>query len=122
MANIKEKEKELNKKWGITEMKDATIENGVPATGTIIRIGDSGTQLENKLRIKFLLEVKPKHGQSFQMEYEKYISFLQIPQFQAGKELDIKYNPQDISKIISQGRQITNINFENSKQVLVIAI
>ena len=26
------------------------------------------------------------------------------------------------SKIISQGRQITNINFENSKQVLVIVI
>jgi hypothetical protein len=33
------------------------------------------------------------------MEYEKYISFLQIPQFQAGKELDIKYNPNDKSKI-----------------------
>jgi hypothetical protein len=55
MANIKEKEKELHKKWGIIETKDATIKNVVPATSTIIKIGDSGTQLGNKLRIKFLL-------------------------------------------------------------------
>jgi hypothetical protein len=33
------------------------------------------------------------------MEYEKNISFLQIPQFQAGKELNIKFDPKDKSKI-----------------------
>ena len=99
IANMVKKKNELHKKWGITETEDASIENGVPATATITRIGDAGTQLENKLKIRFTLDVKPKYGQSFQMEYKKYISFLQIPQFQAGKELNIKFNPKDKSKI-----------------------
>ena len=97
MSKIKLKEQELNKKWKIN--KTEHVENGEPATAIIKRIADTGYQSENKLKIKFQLEVKPKYGQPFESDYEKYISLLQIPLFQAGKEFTIKFDPKDKSRI-----------------------
>jgi len=97
MRQIKIKEQELHKKWKID--KTEPIVNGEPATAIIKRIADTGYQSENKLKIKFQLEVKPKYGQPFESDYEKYISLLQIPIFQAGKEFDIKCDPKDKSRI-----------------------
>ena len=97
MKQIKLKEKELYKKWNIDET--VNIENGVPATAIIKRIADTGLQSDNKLKIKFQLEVKPKYGQPFVSDYKKYISLIQIPLFQAGKEFEIKFDPNDKSRI-----------------------
>ena len=97
MSQIRKKEQELNKKWKID--KTEPIENGEPATAIIKRIADTGYQSDNKLKIKFQLEVKPKYGQPFESDYKKYISLLQIPLFQAGKEFTIKFDPKDKSRI-----------------------
>ena len=116
MKQIKLKEKELYKKWNIDET--VNIENGFPATAIIKRIADTGYQSDNKLKIKFQLEVKPKYGQPFESDYEKYISLLQIPLFQAGKEFTIKFDPKDKSRIefvsfvSPEGKTIYFANYE----------
>lgn len=97
MSKIRTKEQELNKKWKTD--KTEPIVNGEPATAIIKRIADTGYQSDNKLKIKFQLEVKPKYGQPFESDYKKYISLLQIPLFQAGKEFTIKFDPKDKSRI-----------------------
>ena len=116
MSKIRKKEQELNKKWKID--KTEPIVNGEPATAIIKRIADTGYQSDNKLKIKFQLEVKPKYGQPFESDYKKYISLLQIPLFQAGKEFTIKFDPKDKSRIefvsfvSPEGKTIYFANYE----------
>ena len=66
---------------------------GLPAQAKILKITDTGTTINNDPVVRLLLEVQPPGQPTFQAEAEKLISRLQIPQFQPGAVVRVKYDP-----------------------------
>ena len=73
--------------------------NGLPATGKVIKIWETGTRVNDNPVVGFLLEVHAEGMEPYEAETRALISILWIPQIQPGKELPIRINPEDPSQI-----------------------
>ena len=71
----------------------AVLTNGLPTQATILKMSDTGTTINNDPVVRLLLEVRPPDQPTFQAEAERLISRLQIPQFQPGAVVQVKYDP-----------------------------
>ena len=76
------------------------MQTGVPAQATIVRIWETGVQVNMSPQVGMLLEVQPPGQPPFQAETKTVISQLMIPQFQPGAIVPVKYDPTDNSKIV----------------------
>jgi len=72
----------------------ATLARGRPAMATILQIIDTGTTINENPLVRFVLEVQPPDGPSFQAQSERVIPRLQIPQVQPGAVVHVKYDPE----------------------------
>lgn len=78
----------------------ALRQTGVPAWATILRIWDTGITLNDDPVIGMEVEVRPEEGEPFRATIPKsLISRIAIPQFQPGKEVAVRYDPQDSTQI-----------------------
>ena len=78
----------------------ALRETGLPAPATILRIWDTGITLNDDPVIGMEVEVRPEEGDSFRAVIPKSLtSRIAIPQFQPGKEIAVRYDPQDRSLV-----------------------
>jgi hypothetical protein len=71
----------------------AVLEDGLPAQATIVEISDTGTTINNDPVVRLLLEVQTPGGVPFRAETERLISRLDIPQFQPGTVVQVRYDP-----------------------------
>lgn len=72
----------------------AVLDKGQPARATILEISDTGTTINNEPVVRMLLEVNTPGGVPFRAEAERLISRLDVPQYQPGAEVQVKYDPQ----------------------------
>jgi hypothetical protein len=73
---------------------------GIPAEATILEVGETGITVNNIYPVvKLKLEVRPPGGQPYQAELQTIIERLDIPQFQPGTVLAVKYDPKDPSNV-----------------------
>lgn len=78
----------------------ALRQTGIPAWATILRIWDTGITLNDDPVIGMEVEVRPEEGEPFRATIPKsLISRIAIPQFQPGKEVAVRYDPQDSTQI-----------------------
>jgi hypothetical protein len=84
------------RRWAI---KQKVLQTGVQATATIISIRDTGTRINDNPVIAMQLQVQPTGAPSFQAEVKETISILQIPQFQPGAQLEVKYDPMQPTSV-----------------------
>lgn len=78
----------------------ALRETGLPAPATILRIWDTGITLNDDPVIGMEVEVRPEEGDPFRAIIQKsLISRIAIPQFQPGKEIAVRFDPQDTSQV-----------------------
>lgn len=78
----------------------ALQQTGLPAPATILRIWDTGITLNDDPVIGMEVEVRPEEGDPFRAVIPKSrISRIAIPQFQPGKEIAVRYDPQDRSQV-----------------------
>lgn len=78
----------------------ALRQTGLPAPATILRIWDTGITLNDDPVIGMEVEVRPEEGDPFRAIIPKSrISRIAIPQFQPGKEIAVRYDPQDRSQV-----------------------
>lgn len=77
-------------RWRI---KQRVLQTGVAATATIMRVWDTGTRINDNPRVGMLLQVQPTTGAPFQAEIKETVSIVQMPVFQPGARLDVKYDP-----------------------------
>ncbi len=76
------------------------LAHGESAQAVIQKVWETGTVMnETNPQIGMLLEVRPANGPVFQAEAKMFISMLQIPQFQPGAVVGVKYEPNDPSKV-----------------------
>lgn len=74
-------------------VKQRVLQTGVAATATIVRVWDTGTRINDNPRVGMLLQVQPETGAPFQAEVKETVSIVQMPMFQPGARLDVKYDP-----------------------------
>jgi hypothetical protein len=72
----------------------AVISRGELAQATILQVRGTGETINDDPVIRILLEVRPLYNQPFQAEAERTIPQIQIPQFQPGAVVQVKYDPQ----------------------------
>ncbi len=73
--------------------------NGIPASGKVLRIWDTGVLVNHDPVVGFLLEIHAEGLDPYEAETKALISILWIPQIQPGKVLPVKYDPADPSRV-----------------------
>jgi hypothetical protein len=78
----------------------AVLSHGVSAPAVIQKVWETGTVMnETNPQIGILLEVRPANKPAYQAETKMFISMLQVPQFQPGAVVQVKYDPQNPAKV-----------------------
>lgn len=76
------------------------LSHGESAPAQILKAWQTGTVMnEVNPQIGLLLQVQPTNRPAFQAEAKMFISMLQIPQFQPGTMVQVKYDPKNPSKV-----------------------
>lgn len=84
-------------------VKQRVLQTGVAATATILRVWDTGTRINDNPQVGMLLHVQPATGTPFQAETTETVSIVQMPMFQPGAQLDVKYDPAQPTSVAIVG-------------------
>lgn len=84
--------------------RKALRETGLPGTAVIkaIRMGQSKITVgvEERWEAVLTLEVQPREGQPITAEARHFVSVFEIPQFQPGLTIQVRYDPDDPSRVV----------------------
>lgn len=69
------------------------LAEGVPAQAIVLKLTDTGTTVNRNPLARLTLEVHSPNEAPFEAEMEKVLSRLEVPQFQPGAILNVKYDP-----------------------------
>ncbi len=83
----------INNMSGISE-NPRPAEDGAAAQGVVEKIWDSGMTLNNDPVVWLQIEVHPEGGEPFEAKTKCPISRLDVPQFQPGKTVPVRYDPK----------------------------
>ena len=85
---------------GNTAQNRALAATGETAPATIVKVWDTGMRVNDNPRIGILLDVRPATQPAFQAEVKQVVSIVQMPQFQPGIGVEVKYDPNDTKKVM----------------------
>ncbi len=83
---------------GITQTRQLQ-RTGQPAKATFLRIWDTGTTINNDPVVWLELEVHPEKAAAFQAKTKCLISRLDVPKFQPGCTIPVRYDPADHARV-----------------------
>ncbi len=69
------------------------MQTGVSANAQILSVWQTGMYVNEQPQIGMKLQVNPPNGQPFEAETKMVVSMIQIPQFQPGQLVEVKYDP-----------------------------
>lgn len=69
------------------------LRNGRTGEGRILSVAQTGVYINNNPMMRITLEVTPSDGRPFEAETERLINIAQIPQFQPGAVVPVRYDP-----------------------------
>lgn len=72
---------------------------GKPATGTIVRLIDSGTTINNDPVVEFVVRVSPEGGEPYEARTRGLVSRLDVPAIQPGRVVPVKFDPDNPARI-----------------------
>lgn len=82
------------------------LTTGQPATGQILGLGQTGTYINNQPQVNIVLQVFPPGGQPYQTQITKILSMIEIPQYQPGAQVQVRYDPQNPMKVAIAGAMV----------------
>jgi hypothetical protein len=77
----------------------AILAIGKPATGTITRLIDTGTTINNDPVVEFVIRVVPERGEAYEAHTKALVSRLDVPAVQPGRVVPVKYDPANPARI-----------------------
>jgi hypothetical protein len=87
------------------EARDARIEkHGVGAPAQILSIVDTGSRYNNNPEVILKLEVRPEKGTPFPAEVRTVVSMVDLPGYQPGVMLRVKYDPDNTANVVILGK------------------
>lgn len=75
------------------------LKSGIEANARVTALEDTGNRLNRNPQVRMKLSVAPEGQAPFQAELTAYISTVDLPNYQPGKEIRVKYNPRDPSSV-----------------------
>lgn len=75
------------------------LQTGVAAKAQILKVWQTGMYVNEQPQLGMVLNVMPDNAAAFQVEAKKVVSFIQIPQFQPGAMLEVKYDPANPKQV-----------------------
>jgi Protein of unknown function (DUF3592) len=111
--------------------KQRVLQTGVDARATIVQIRDTGTRINDNPVVGLMLQVQPLNAPSFQVEVKETVSIVQLPMFQPGAQLQIKYDPAQPSHVAivsviggpgASGPANSVLNAQQAEQMLTLFI
>jgi hypothetical protein len=88
----------INNMTGITETRELQ-RTGLAAEARIVRIWDTGMTLNNDPVVGFELEVHADGQTPFTATTKSPISRLDVPRFQPGNHVPVRYDPRDPTRV-----------------------
>lgn len=79
--------------------RDQLIKNGTAASGVITNIQPTGNIVNDQPQVKVTVRVTTDNGETFESIATMIINPVYIPQFQPGKNVKVKFDPADRSKM-----------------------
>ena len=73
--------------------------NGLPASGRVLKIWETGVRVNDNPVVGFLLEIHAEGIAPYEAETKALISILWIPRIQPGEIMPVKYDPDDPSRV-----------------------
>ena len=85
------------------------LQTGQRAKARILSIAETGVRVNNSPQVKLGLEIAPESGYPppYQTEARMLISIVQIPQFQPGAKLIVRFNPQNPAEVAIEGTDLS---------------
>ena len=77
----------------------AILAIGRPATGTILRLIDTGTTINDDPVVEFVVRVVPAEGDPWEAHTKGLVSRLDVPAIQPGRIVPVKYDPKNPARI-----------------------
>jgi len=78
--------------------------HGADGTARIISLVDTGSRYNYNPEVIVKMEVRPEKGTPFQAEVRTVIPMVDLPGYQPGTLLRVKYDPGDTSRVVILGR------------------
>lgn len=75
------------------------IKNGVAASGTILSIQPTGTTVNDQPQVSIHLNIEAADGEVFEADTTMIINPVYLTEFQPGKHVQVKYDPDDKTKV-----------------------
>ncbi len=75
------------------------LATGISATGTIVRLIDTGTTINDDPVVEFVVRVVPADGEPYEAKTKALVSRLDVPSIQPGRVVPVKYDPQNRMRI-----------------------
>lgn len=76
------------------------LKEGVSATAVIKAVTDTGNRYNKNPEVRLTLEVTPASGAPFQAEVTTVISVIDVPKYQPGTLLNVKYDPKQPTQVV----------------------
>ena len=76
-----------------------TLETGMSAKARVLKIRDTGQRTNRNPFVELLVEVQPATGPAFTATTRATISIVDVPRFQPGASIDVKYDPADHASV-----------------------
>lgn len=92
------------------------LQTGVPASGVITRIWDTGVTINNNPEIGLEVQVTPSTGMPFTAKAKKLISRLDTSYYQPGMTCTVRYDPNDTSKVAIESLGGSSSSYGDSTQ------
>lgn len=79
--------------------RDQLIKNGTSASGVITDIEPTGNIVNDQPQVKVTVRITTDNGETFESIATMIINPVYIPQFQPGKNVKVKFDPSDRTKM-----------------------
>lgn len=78
---------------------DQLVENGLPATATIVAVEETGYISNDRPEVELTLSVQPPEGQAFESREAWIFSIMDIQTYQVGATVDVYFDPADTDTV-----------------------
>ena len=98
MRALGEKKRRVERRLGLHPLF-LDLPAGIDARGVIKKITDTTVRFEDNPKLELSLDVFPDDGPQYETIVAKYVPLILLPQFQPGKEFQLKIDPNQKDEI-----------------------
>jgi hypothetical protein len=93
------------------------MKTGIPASAVILEVQDTGVTMNNSMQARLTLQVTPANRPSFQSVATAFVNRFQVGMLVPGASVQVKYDPNDISKVAVESLGATGMSTASMQSV-----